>query len=61
MQMSAMAELRLLVRSAKGQDARIIARSGDALTEAIKMLHDSAPDTFLGRRTQAPFPNIDEP
>ena len=61
MQRSAMTELRLLGRSLKEQDARTIARSSNALNEGLKTLRDPAPDTFLGRRTQVPFPNMDEP
>jgi hypothetical protein len=59
MQRSAIAELRRLGRLVNEQDARAIERASEALAKAVKMLHESPADTFLGRKTQAPFPKLD--
>jgi len=55
---SAMARPRQL--SMKEQDARTIEQAREVISNAIKLLRDPLPDTFLGRNTQSPFPKFEE-
>jgi hypothetical protein len=60
MQSSAMAELRRLQNSMNDEDARAAERAHELVGKATRVLRDSVPDTFLGRKTQEPFPKQDE-
>ena len=55
---SAMARPRHL--SVKEQDARTMEQAWGVINNAIKLLSDPLPDTFLGRKTQGAFPNLDD-
>jgi hypothetical protein len=55
-----MAELRRLQTSVNEQIARAAERAHELVDMATKALRDSVPDTFLGRKTQEPFPKEDE-
>jgi len=44
----------------KEQDARTIEQAREVISNAIKLLRDPLPDTFLGRNTQSPFPKFEE-
>jgi hypothetical protein len=60
MRSSAMAELRRLQTSVNEENARAAERAHELVDKATKALRDSLPDTFLGRKTQEPFPKQDE-
>ena len=46
------------IRRADQNDAEKVARCRDSCRRAARMLSDNPPpDTFLGRKTQEPFPN----
>jgi hypothetical protein len=40
--------------------AELSGRSRRALSASLEVLRNPMPDTFLGRKTQTPFPNEDE-
>jgi len=60
MRSSAMAELRRLQTSVDKENARAAERADELVDKVTKALRDSVPDTFLGRKTQEPFPKEDE-
>ena len=54
---SAMAQLRKSQLSINEEDALLAERSHRVVAKALQVLGAPAPDTFLGRKTQEPFPN----
>jgi hypothetical protein len=60
MRISRMAELRRRGQTVKQQDACSAKRADGALSTALEVLRRPVPDTFLGRRTQTPFPKEGE-
>jgi len=57
---SAMAKPRQLRLSLREQDARTMEQAREVVSNAIKVLRDPLPDTFLGRKTQSAFPKLDD-
>jgi hypothetical protein len=54
---SAMAQLRKGQLSINEEDALLAERSHKVVAQALQVLRAPAPDTFLGRKTEEPFPN----
>jgi len=55
-----MAKPRQLRLSLREQDARTMEQAREVVSNAIKVLRDPLPDTFLGRKTQSAFPKLDD-
>ncbi|UWU75730.1 hypothetical protein QA641_40425 [Bradyrhizobium sp. CB1650] len=48
------------LRHSLNQEGACVAKQRELAGNAIKLLHDPLPDTFLGRKTQEPFSSEDK-
>ena len=55
-----MAQLRKSQVSINEEDALLAERSHKVVAKALQVLGAPAPDTFLGRKTQEPFPKCEQ-